>query len=139
MRIADVSIRRPVLATVMNLLILVVGLVAWRALPVREYPDVDPPVVSVSTAYFGASPQTIETSITVPLEEVLNGVEGLRSISSMSAFGVSQIAVELVAGRDIDLAATDVSNAVQQALGNLPLDAEKPVIVKSRAESQPIM
>jgi multidrug efflux pump len=139
MRIADVSIRRPVLATVMNLLILVVGLVAWRSLPVREYPDVDAPVVSVSTAYFGASPQTIETSITVPLEEVLNGVEGLRSISSMSAFGVSQIAVELVAGRDIDLAATDVSNAVQQALGNLPLDAEKPVIVKSRAESQPIM
>ena len=139
MRIADVSINRPVLATVMNLLILVVGAVAYRALPVREYPDVDPPVVSVSTVYFGASPQTVETSITEPLEEVLNGVEGLRSISSMSAFGFSSIGVEFEAGRDIDLASTDVSNAVQQALGELPLEAEKPVITKSRAESQPIM
>ena len=120
MRISELSIRRPVLATVMSLLIIVAGTASFFALPVREYPDVDNPLVSISTVYLGASPETVEASVTEPIERVLNGIEGIRSIESTSAFGVSAINVEFEAGRDIDVAATDVSGAVQRALGRLP-------------------
>ena len=82
MRLSDVSIQRPVLATVMNLLVLVVGAVAFLALPVREFPDVEGTLVSVSTRYRGASPETVESTITEPIEQVLNGIEGMRSIDS---------------------------------------------------------
>ena len=116
MRISELSIQRPVLATVMSLLIIVAGAVSFFALPVREYPDVDNPLVSVTTVYPGASPETVEATITEPLERVMNGIEGIRSIESTSAFGVSSIDVEFVAGRDIDVAATDVSNVIQRAL-----------------------
>ncbi len=139
MRLSELSIERPVLATVMSLLIMVAGVVGWMALPVREYPDVDSPVVSVTTPYPGASPATVEATVTEPLEQVLNGIEGIRSISSTSAFGQSGISVEFVAGRDIDLAATDVSNAVQRGLGDVPDEAERPVVRKAGANSRPIM
>jgi len=139
MLLSDVSIRRPVFATVMNILVVVAGLVAYSALPVREYPDIDYPVVNISTIYFGASPETIEATIVEPIEQVLNGIEGIRTITSTSGFSVGSINVEFKAGRDIDLASTDVSNAVQQALGELPPEAEKPVVTKAGSETQPIM
>ena len=139
MLLSDVSIRRPVFATVMNILVVVAGVVAYIALPVREFPDIDYPVVSISTIYFGASPETIEATIVEPIEQVLNGIEGVRTITSTSAFSIGSINVEFKAGRDIDLAATDVSNAVQQALGELPPEAEKPIVTKAGSETQPIM
>ncbi len=139
MRLSELSIERPVLATVMSLLILLAGAASFFALPVRELPDVDNPVVSITTTYFGASPETIEATITEPLERVLNGIEGIRSIDSQSAFGMSAISVEFDAGRDLDLAATDVSNAVLRAVDRLPDDAQRPVVRKAGANASPIM
>ncbi len=95
MRLSDISIERPVFATVMSLLILVAGGAAFFSLPVRELPDVDSPVVSITTLYVGASPETVEASVTQPLEDVLNGIEGIRNIDSLSAFGVSTVNVRL--------------------------------------------
>ncbi|MDJ0849322.1 MAG: efflux RND transporter permease subunit [Myxococcota bacterium] len=139
MRLSEISIERPVLATVMSLLIVVAGAGAFFALPVRELPDVDNPLVSVSTDYPGASPETVEATIVEPLERVLNGIEGIRSIESTSAFGVGSIDVEFEAGRDLDLAATDVSNAVLRAVDRLPDDARRPIVRKAGANSTPIM
>ena len=139
MTLSELSIRRPVLATVMNLLVIVAGVASWLALPVRELPDVDNPQVSVVTVYSGASPETIEATIIEPLEQVLNGIEAIRSIESVSAFGVGSITLEFEAGRDVDVAATDVQNAVQRALGSLPEDAERPVIRKAGANNAPIV
>ncbi len=123
----------------MNLLILVVGVIAFLELPVREYPDVDPPIVSVRTVLPGASPETVETALTEPLEQALNGIEGMRTIQSSSNFGTSSIDIEFDPSRDVDVAANDVSNAIQRALGDLPDDAERPVISKAGANDQPIM
>jgi multidrug efflux pump len=139
MLLSDVSIGRPVLATVMSLLIVLLGLAAYGRLPVREYPDVDLPVVSVSTTYVGASPQTVEATVTEPIEQRLNGIEGIRDITSVSRFGGSSITVEFLPGRDIDAAATDVSNAVQTALDRLPDEAERPIVSKAGADTRPIM
>jgi multidrug efflux pump len=123
----------------MSLLIAVAGVAAFLSLPVREYPDIDETVVSVMTLYHGASPETIETTITEPLEQILNGVDGVRSIRSTSGFGVSAIDLEFLAGRDIDQASTDVANAVQRVLGELPAEAEHPIIRKLGAHSFPSM
>jgi multidrug efflux pump len=139
MTLSDLSIDRPVLATVSNLLIVLVGAAAYQALPVREYPDVDNPMVSVSTVYVGANPATIESTLTEPIERALNGVEGVRTITSTSGLGVSQVNVEFVAGRDIDLAATDVSNAVQRVTGDLPSSIEPPIIRKAQAGGAALM
>ncbi|HEU4428168.1 MAG TPA: efflux RND transporter permease subunit, partial [Myxococcota bacterium] len=139
MKISEISIERPVFATVLSLLIIVAGGAAFFSLPVRELPDVDTPVVSITTIYVGASPETVEASITEPLEEVLNGIDGIRNIDSLSAFGVSTINVHFTADRDVDVAATDVSNAVQRGLGDLPQEAERPIVRKSGANSSPIM
>lgn len=139
MTLSELSIHRPVLATVMSLLIVLAGVAAYRLLPVREYPDVDRPIVSVATAYTGASPQTVEATVTEPLEQAFNGVEGIRHIRSISAFGSSTIEVEFDAGRDIDAATTDVTNAIQRALRNIPEEAERPVVSKAGANSRPIM
>ncbi|MGI9592602.1 MAG: efflux RND transporter permease subunit [Myxococcota bacterium] len=139
MKLSELSIQRPVLATVMSLLIVLAGGAAFFALPVRELPDVDNPLVSISTIYLGASPETIEATITEPLERVLNGIEGIRSIDSQSAFGQSAINVEFEAGRDLDVAATDVSNAVLRAIDRLPDEARRPVVRKAGANASPIM
>ncbi len=133
MSLSDVSIRRPVFATVVNLLIAVLGVAAFGVLPVREYPDIDVPVVSITTTYFGASPETVENTVTEPLEQALGGIEDVRSIRSTSAYSVSQINVEFNAGRDIDNAATDVSNSIQRAFGELPSEAETPIVSKASA------
>jgi multidrug efflux pump len=139
LRLSDVSIERPVFATVMSLLILVAGGAAFFSLPIRELPDVDSPVISITTLYVGASPETVEASVTEPLEEVLNGIEGIRNIDSISAFGVSTINLNFTADKDVDVAATDVSNAIQRALGDLPQEAERPVVRKSGSNNAPIM
>jgi multidrug efflux pump len=137
--LSELAIRRPVLATVMNLLVIVAGISAWLGLPVRELPDVDNPLVSVRTVYLGASPETVEATITEPLEQVLNGIEAIRSIESTSAFSSSSITLEFEAGRDVDVAATDVQNAVQRALGRLPAAAQRPVVRKTGANSGAII
>lgn len=139
MTLSELSIRRPVLATVMSLVIVLAGVSAFFALPVRELPDVDNPLVSITTIYMGASPETVEATITETLERVLNGIEGIRNIESTSAFGMSAIDVEFEAGRDLDIAATDVSNAVLRAVDRLPEDARRPIIRKAGANSSPIM
>ncbi len=139
MQLSDVSIERPVFATVMSLLILVAGTAAYFSLPVRELPDVDNPVVSVSTLYVGASAETVEASVTEPIEEVLNGIEGISHIDSVSSFGFSAVNVHFTADRDVDIAATDVSNAIQRALGDLPQEAERPIVRKAGSANTPIM
>lgn len=139
MVLSDVSIKRPVLATVMSLLIVLIGLRAFGLLPVREYPDVDNPVVSVSVDYIGATAETIESTVVEPLEQALNGIDEIRTIDSVAAFGNGRVNVEFYPSRDIDEAATDVTNAVQAALGSLPEDAERPVIRKTNAASRALM
>lgn len=139
MIISDLSIKRPVLAATMNILIIIAGIIALQTLPVREYPDVETPVVSISTTYTGASSETIENTVTQPLEEVLNGINGIKSISSISSTGISTINIEFVPSRDIDLAATDVNNVVQSALGKIPQSADKPTISKTQAGSNALM
>ena len=139
MRISELSIKRPILAFVINLIIVLAGILSYGLLPVREYPDVEIPVVSISTKYTGASPETIESTVTEPLEEALHGIEGIKSISSTSSKGQSTINVEFKPYRDIDDATTDINNIVQSALGKIPPSAEKPTIAKARANSAPIM
>jgi multidrug efflux pump len=108
MILSDISIRRPVFATVINLLIIIIGLVAFSRLELREYPDIDPPVVSVETLYIGASAQVIETRVTKILEDSISGIEGVKSIDSSSQDGISTISVEFNLNRKVDDAATDV-------------------------------
>lgn len=139
MRISDLSIKRPVLATVMSLLVILAGLWAFRQMPVREYPDVDPPVVTVNTLYVGASPETVENTVTVPLEEAIKGVEGIRTITSTSSLGASAIQIEFVTDRDMDIAANEVTNALQTVAGNLPDEAERPRVRKARSGSLAII
>ena len=107
MTLSELSIRRPVLASVMSLLVIVAGAVAYFQLPVREYPDIDLPLVSVTTVYPGASPEVVEATITEPLEQTLTGVDQIRSVRSASSFGRSSITVEFQSGRDLDLAANE--------------------------------
>ena len=141
MILSDLSIQRPVLAWVISLLILLVGAAAYMILPVRQYPDVTRPVVSVSTDYTGASPETVESTITNPLEDNLNAIEGIRSISSQSSFGVSSINIEFASSRDVDAATQDVTNAVSKAVDLLPdsPNVSRPVISKVSANAQPII
>ena len=120
MIISDISVRRPVFATVISLLILAFGVLSFRDLPLREYPDINSPVVSVSTVYRGASAQVIETRITQVLEDQISGIEGVNSISSSSSDGRSRISVEFKIDRDIDEASNDVRDKVARIVGSLP-------------------
>src|SRR6185437_14633203 len=108
---------RPIFAAVFSLVILIAGLVVIPTLPVAQYPQIAPPVVTVTAAYIGASPQAVESAVTTPLETAINGVEGLRYISSQSAQGISTITCTFNLGVNLDIATTDVQNAVQSALG----------------------
>ncbi|MEJ2689007.1 MAG: efflux RND transporter permease subunit [Deltaproteobacteria bacterium] len=141
MILSDLSIQRPVLAWVISLLILLVGVAAYMSLPVRQYPDVTRPVVSVSTEYTGASPETVESTITNPLEDNLNSIDGIRSISSQSSFGTSAINIEFVSSRDVDAATQDVTNAVSKAIDLLPVspNVSRPVVSKVSSSAQPII
>jgi len=139
MWLSDVSVKRPVFATVVNALLVVFGLFALANVSVREYPDIDPPIVSVSTSYPGASAAVVETKITQVLEDRIAGIEGLRTLSSTSSDGRSNITVEFTLSRDVDDAANDVRDRVSRALGNLPEEADPPEISKADVDANPIL
>lgn len=139
MRLPELCIRRPVFATVINLIILLVGVIAYERLTVREYPNIDEPIVSVRTDFRGASAEIIEIQVTQPLEESLSGIEGIDFISSTSRAESSRISITFRTDRDIDSAAADVRDRVSRARGRLPDDVEEPVIAKVEADAQPII
>lgn len=140
MSISTLSIKRPVLAIVMNLLIILFGFIGFQFLGVREFPSIDPPVVTVRTSYPGANSDIIESQITEPLEKALNSVEGIRSINSSSNQGSSQITIEFTMGTDMERAANDVRDKVSQAVYALPKDIDGlPVVSKADANADNIM
>jgi multidrug efflux pump len=140
MSISTLSIKRPVLAIVMNLMIILFGFIGFQYLGVREFPAIDPPVVTVSTNYPGANADIIESQITEPLEKVLNSVEGIRSVSSSSNQGSSRITIEFDLGVDMERAANDVRDKVSQAAYVLPNDIEGlPIVAKADADAQTIL
>ncbi len=140
MKISSVSINRPVLAIVMSLIIILFGGIGFSFLGVREYPSVDPPVITVRTSYTGASAEVIESQITEPLEKAINSVAGIRTLSSSSNTGNSSITVEFNLGEDLEAAANDVRDKVSQAVRQLPQDIDAPpVVTKSDANSDAIL
>src|SRR6185503_6658339 len=139
MQFAERFIRRPVLSSMISLGIVLVGVIGYTRLPVREFPDADPPVVSVTVLLPGASPQVVESSVTDVMEEELSSLEGLRSMTSSSQEQVSTITLEFTLDRDVEAAAQDVRDKVSRARGRLPEDVEEPVIAKQEADAFPIM
>jgi multidrug efflux pump len=137
--LSDLSVRRPVLATVFSLLIVVFGAIAFTTLPLRELPDVDRPVVGIDVSYRGASSAVVETQITRIIEDQLSGIEGVDQITATSRDGRASINVEFQLGRDLEAAANDVRNAVARAQSRLPPDADPPVVQKTDADAEPIM
>ncbi len=138
MSVSSLFIKRPVLSTVLSLLIVIIGFIGFTYLGVRDYPSVDPPVISVRTSFSGANADVIETQITEPLEEAINGIPGIRSITSVSSDGNSYITVEFNIEIDLETAANDVRNKVSEALRRLPADADPPAVSKADADAQPI-
>jgi multidrug efflux pump len=138
MMISDLSVKRPVFASVISLLILAIGVLSFTDLPLREYPETNPPIVSISTSYPGASAQVIETKVTQVVEDQISGIEGVESISSSSRDGSSRISVEFSVERDIDQAANDVRDRVSRILNRLPEDAQSPRIAKADSDARPI-
>ncbi len=139
MRISEISVRRPVFATVISLLLLIFGLVSLERLPIREYPDIDRPVVSVTTRYVGASAPVIETKITQVVEDSIAGIEGILKIESESEDERSQVRIEFDVSRNIDSAANDVRDRVSRILNDLPEEADPPEIIKADASADPVM
>ena len=139
MQLPELCIRRPVFATVINLVILLIGIVAYQRLPVRQTPKIDTPVVSVSTYYPGANAAVIESQITKPIEDALAGIEGVDFLTSNSRAESSNITVVFHLDRDPDSAASDVRDRVNQAKQFLPFDAREPIVAKQEADSQPII
>jgi multidrug efflux pump len=137
MKLSDLSIRRPVLASMMSASLILFGIIGYRQLSVREFPDVDPPIISVQTILAGANPQVVESAITDILEEELSTVPGLRTLTSSSAEQSSNITLEFNLDRDVDDAAQDVRDKVSRVRGRLPQDIEEPVISKQEADAQP--
>ncbi len=139
MVLSDVSVRRPVFASVLSLLMIAFGLLAFDRLALREYPDIDPPIVSVDTTYPGASAAVVETRITEIIEDRIAGVEGIRFIESSSQDGRSRVTIEFSSGRDIDGATNDVRDRVSGVLDNLPQEADPPDIQKVESDDDVIM
>jgi multidrug efflux pump len=139
MSLSSVSINRPVLAIVMSLLIVIFGAIGFRSLAIREYPSVDPPIITVQTSYTGASADVIQSQITEPLEEGINGIAGIRNLSSTSRDGASTITVEFDLDVDLEAAANDVRDKVSSAQGRLPRDVDPPTVSKANADSSPIV
>ena len=139
MMLSDLSVRRPVFAAVAAIVLCVIGAAAFFFLPVRELPDVDPPIVSVSTSYAGASAEVIENQITEPIEQQVAGIQGIERISSTSRDGRSNVTIEFALDRDIDVAASDVRDRVSRVQGRLPDQADPPEVSKADSDSQPIM
>ena len=139
MNISELSIRRPVLATVLTIIILLFGLIGYGSLGVREYPSVDNPIISVSCSYPGANADVIENQITEPLEQNINGIPGIRSLSSTSRQGQSRITVEFELSVDLETAANDVRDKVSRAQRYLPRDCDPPTVSKADADATPIL
>ncbi|MCP4573567.1 MAG: efflux RND transporter permease subunit [bacterium] len=139
MKLSEVAIKRPVFATVMSLSILLLGYISFSRLPVREYPETDPPIVSVTTLYRGASPTVVETEITDVLEEQFTTIESVKTITSSSREQGSVITIEFELGRNVDEAANDVRDRVARVGGELPREAEDPVVAKVDVNAQPII
>jgi multidrug efflux pump len=137
MKISDMSIRRPVLASMLSLALVLFGAIGYTELSVREFPDVDPPIVSVSTALPGANPEVVESAVTDILEEELSTVEGLRTLTSASQEGFSNITLEFNLERDVEAAAQDTRDKVARIRERLPDDVEEPVVAKEDADAQP--
>ena len=139
MIVSDISVKRPVLATVLSLLIVLLGLASLMQLPIREYPNIDPPVVSVTTEYLGAAPEVMNNEVTEIIEGAIASVDGIRSVSSASRDGQAETTIEFNLDRDIDAAANDVRDAVSRVSANLPEDADPPVVEKTDADARPMM
>ena len=139
MTLSELSINRPVLATVMVLIIIIFGIIGYTSLAVREYPNVDNPIITVSVSYPGANAEVIENQITEPLEQNINGIPGIRSLMSQSSQGSSRITVEFELTVDMETAANDVRDKVSRAMRYLPRDADPPTVAKADADADPIM
>lgn len=139
MSLSSISIQRPVLATVMSIVIVIFGLIGLTFLGVREYPSVDPPIINIGTSYVGANADVIESQITEPLEESINGIAGIRSLTSTSRDGRSGIRVEFNLGVDLEAAANDVRDRVSRVIWRLPPDIDPPVVSKADADASPIV
>ena len=137
--ISDITIKRPVLASMLMAAIVIFGVVGLDRLPVRELPDVDPPVVTVTTVYPGANASVVEVEITEKLEEELNSVEGIKSLRSESREQVSTITVEFNLSVNVDVAAQEVRDRVARVRGRLPRDAEEPIVIKQDSNAQPML
>lgn len=139
MNISELSIRRPVLATVAAIIIIIFGLIGYSSLPVREYPNVDNPIITVSVSYPGANAEVIENQITEPLEQNINGIPGIRSLTSSSSQGSARLTIEFELSVDMETAANDVRDKVSRAQRYLPRDADPPTVSKADSDSDPIM
>ncbi|WP_374962700.1 efflux RND transporter permease subunit [Spongiibacter tropicus] len=139
MLLSDTAVKRPVFATVISLLLVAFGLLSFERLPLREYPDVDPPIVSISTNYTGASAEVVESKITQVIEERIAGIEGIKTVSSISQDGFSSINIEFDLNRDVDSAANDVRDRVAGVRNNLPEEADAPEVQKTDSDQQVIM
>ena len=137
MKLSETSIRRPVLASMFSAALVLFGAIGYTRLSVRELPDIDPPIISVSTALPGANAQVVETAVTDVLEEELSTIQGLRTLSSSSSEENSQIILEFNLDRAVDVAAQDVRDKVSRVRGRLPVDVLEPVIAKQQADAQP--
>ncbi|WP_192022600.1 efflux RND transporter permease subunit [Shewanella sp. WPAGA9] len=139
MILTDISVKRPVLASVISILIIILGLVSFEKLPLREYPNIDPPVVSIDTRYRGASATVVESRITQLIEDRISGVEGIKHVSSTSRDGRSSVTLEFDVGRDIEAAANDVRDRISGLLDNLPEEADPPEVEKANGGDEVIM
>jgi len=139
MRLPQISIQRPVLATMMSLALCLFGAISLTQLPIRELPDIDPPIINVTTVYPGANAAVVESEITERLEEAINNVTGIKTLSSESREQVSNITIEFNLSRDIDIAAQDVRDRVSRVRGRLPENIDEPVISKQDSDARPII
>ncbi len=139
MTLSDLSIKRPVLATVLSIIIIIFGIVGFTSLGIREYPSVDPPIITVTTNYIGANAEIIESQITEPLEEQINKVAGVKTMQSISSDGRSSITVEFELGMDLDAAANDIRDKVSQGVRSLPPDTDPPIVSKADADAETIL
>ena len=137
--LSDISIKRPVFAAVVSLILVIFGLSSMKDLAIREYPDIDAPIVSVITLYKGAPATIIESQVTQIIEESVSGIEGVKQITSKSREERSEVTIEFVVSRDVDAAASDVRDKISGSVGNLPLDAESPIVLKTEADASPFI
>ncbi|MBR9727246.1 efflux RND transporter permease subunit [Shewanella intestini] len=139
MILTDISVKRPVFASVISILLIIIGLVSFEKLPLREYPNIDPPIVSIDTSYRGASASVVESRITQLVEDRISGVEGIKHVSSQSRDGRSTVTLQFNVGRDIEAATNDVRDRVSSLLDNLPDEAEPPEVRKANGGDEVIM